>query len=96
MILSKKIPCQLIDIWQPRWKDRKVLIASHKVGVHNKIIFSKTKSLPGEYYISGLDIRQYPGQSNGKIMCYCVPLDALQKLEYREDLEKEISLEMFT
>jgi hypothetical protein len=81
MILSKDTPCQKIDIWQPRWKDRTVMIARFKVGIHNEITFSKTKSMPEKYYVSGEKIRQYPIQPNGKIDCYCVPLDELEVLE---------------
>lgn len=81
MIIDSKTPTQTIDIWQPRWKDRVALIAKYKVGTHNVITFSKTKSLKGEYYISGEAIKQYPIDNNGKLDCYAVPLDALEKLE---------------
>lgn len=66
-----------IEIWQPRWKDRVVLIARHKVGADNYITFTKTKSLPGTYYISGDEVRACPISTNGKIACYAVPLDDL-------------------
>lgn len=62
------------------------MIACYKVGMHNKIVFTKTKSMPGEYYISGAEVRKYKAQANGKLMCYCVPLDAIEKLEYREQV----------
>lgn len=81
MILSRTVGCQLIDIWQPRWKDRRVLIAKYKVGTHNEITFSKTKSLEGSFYISGNDIIKHPLETNGTIACYAVPLDDLEKLE---------------
>lgn len=81
MILDKSTPVQVIDIWQPRWKDRKVLIAKYKVGTHNVVTFSKTKSMPGEYYISGNDVNKYPIDNNGKLDCYAVPMDSLTKLE---------------
>lgn len=68
-----------IDIWQPRWKDRKVLIAKYKVGEICEITFSKAPSLPGTYYISGDDVRKYPLETNGKIPCYAVPLDDLER-----------------
>lgn len=84
MKLSRTTPCQVIDIWQPRWKDRTVLIAKFKVGTHNEIVFSKTPSLPDKYYLSGERIRSYPTNNNGKIECYVVPLDDLEILE-RED-----------
>lgn len=81
MILSRTMPCQKIDIWQPRWKDRTVMIAQYKVGTHNEITFSKTKSMPYTYYISGEEVRKHPLQPNGKLMCYCVPLNKLEVLE---------------
>ena len=46
MVLSRLTPCQKIEIWQPRLKDRTVLIAKYKVGAHNEIVFTKTKSMP--------------------------------------------------
>jgi hypothetical protein len=81
MKLNRLTPCQRIEIWQPRWKDRTVMIATYKVGTHNEICFTKTKSLPDSYYISGAEIRNYPIESNGKVQCYCVPLDKLELLE---------------
>lgn len=81
MVLSKDTPCQLIDIWQPRWKDRVVMVAKYKVGMHNCITFSKTKSMPGEYYLSGEEIKKHPLNTNGKLDCYAVPMDKLEKLE---------------
>jgi len=90
MLVSKYSPLNLIDIWSPRYKDRKVLIASYKVKEMNKIIFSKAKHLAGhEYYMSGSKIRQYPVDTNGKITCYAVPLDDLEPLEYKEDVAKQ-------
>lgn len=68
-----------IDIWQPRWKDRVVLIAKFKVGALNEITFSKTPSMPGSYFISGDDIRACPLETNGKIPCYAVPIDKLER-----------------
>jgi hypothetical protein len=67
-----------IEIWQPRWKDKKVLIAKYKVQTNNKIIFTKTKTLEGkEYFITAEKISKYPIEDNGKIACYAVPLDDL-------------------
>lgn len=84
MVLSKDTPCQVIDIWQPRWKDRRILIAKFKVGQHNEVTFSKTKSLPGTYYLSGETIKKYPLETNGRIACYAVHMDELEKLERKE------------
>lgn len=83
MILDRTTPASKIEIWQPRWKDRVVLIAKYKVGTHNIITFTKAKSLPGEWYISGAEAATWPVESNGKLQCYAVPLDELQPLERR-------------
>ena len=71
----------MIDIWQPRWHDRTVLIAKHKVGEENVIRFLKAKSLPGIYRVSGSVVRGYPTRSNGKIACYEVPLRELERID---------------
>lgn len=81
MTLDRFTPVNAIDIWQPRWKDRTVLIAKFKVATHNSITFSKTKTMPGEYYLSGEEIRKHPINNNGKLDCYVVPMDKLEKLE---------------
>lgn len=81
MILSRTTPAHKIEIWQPRWKDRTVMLAKFKVGTHNEITFTKTKSLPETYYISGEKARTFPLEPNGKILCYCVPIDELEILE---------------
>jgi len=84
MIISKNTSCQVIDIWQPRWKDRVVLIATYKVGTHNLIRFSKAKSMEGDWYLSGETIKQCPKDYNGKIECYAVPISKLEPLERSE------------
>lgn len=84
MTVTRLTPLQLIEIWQPRYKDRKVLVAKYKVSTHNKIIFTKAKHLEGkEYYISGADASKYPIEDNGKLACYAIPLDDLEPLEYK-------------
>jgi hypothetical protein len=89
VLVSKYTTLNLIDIFTPRYKDRVVLIAGYKVKEHNKIIFTKAKHLADKvYYMSGSQIRSYPKDTNGKIMCYAVPLDDLEPLEYKEDVAK--------
>lgn len=95
MLVSKYSPINLIDIWSPRYRDRKVLIASYKVKEMNKIIFSKAKHLAGrEYFMKGAKIRSYPIDTNGKVQCYAVDLDDLEPLEYKEDVAKQ-AVEIF-
>ena len=81
MKLNRLTPTQNIEIWQPRWKDRVVLIAKYKVGEHNKITFTKTKSMADRYYLSGETIRNCPLDTNGTTDCYAVPMDKLELLE---------------
>lgn len=83
MVLDHLTPTQRLEIWQPRWKDRKVLLAKHKVGTHNTITFTKAPTLAGEYYISGAKAATYPLETNGKIACYAIPLDEFEPLERR-------------
>lgn len=96
MVLPPLTSCQLFEIWQPRWKDRMVLLAAHKVGTHNKIIFTKAPSLPGEYYVSGRDVHQCNQTTNGKIAVYEVPLRFLEPLERAEKIpprsQKQLNL----
>jgi len=82
MILGSTTPCQLIKIWQPRYKDKKILIAKYKVGTHNKIVFTKAKHLMGnDWYLSGKNIVESELDTNGKIPCYAVDVDKLEPLE---------------
>lgn len=72
----------MIEIWQPRWKDRSVLLACYKVSDgDNYIKFTKTPSMEGVYKVSGSVVRKCNTTTNGKIKCYVVPLDELRKLD---------------
>jgi hypothetical protein len=77
-----------IEIWQPRWHDRKVLIAKDKVREENEIVFTKTKSLPStvHYFLSGEEIRKHPLGTNGVIPCYEVPLDVVLEAPKKEEI----------
>lgn len=72
----------MIEIWQPRWKDRTVLIACSKVreGI-NLIRFTKTPSMTGVYQVDSDVIKQCEVQSNGKIKCFVVPLYELVEVD---------------
>lgn len=89
MTLCKHIPMRTLEVWQPRWHDRRALIACYKVAEHNKVIFPKAPTLPGVYYLSGKTIRKYKKESNGTIDCYAVPIDELTPLEYPPHCEHE-------
>lgn len=70
----------MIDIIQPRWHDRKVLIAQRKVGPKRNIIKITEGAAKGRYEMSGIAIKSYPLESNGVIPCYAVPLEKLEKI----------------
>lgn len=96
MTICKHIPVKVITIWEPRWHDRRVLVAVHKVGEHNKIVFTgnphKNTNSMGEdpYYLSGKTIKKFKKESNGTIKVYSVPLDELEPLEYKAHCEHEL------
>lgn len=48
-----------IEIFAPRWHDRKILLGEWKIGVMNKVVV-KDKRLPLPLYISGKDAMKYP------------------------------------
>ena len=70
----------MIEIYQPRWHDRRVLIATYKVssGV-NYIKFTKSPTLKGVFEITGDEIRKCPRETNGTIDCYSVPLSEFRQ-----------------
>ncbi len=52
-------------IWEPRWRDKTVLLADRKITRHNDVhITYKDKNgarlYPNPFYISGLEARKYP------------------------------------
>lgn len=69
----------MISIWQPRWHDRKVLIAKYKVQFgDNDIQFTKAKNLKDKVYrLAGKEIAKHPLETNGTIECYAVPLEVV-------------------
>ena len=78
----------MIEIWEPRWRDRKVLIACHKISTgRNLIRFTKAKSLPYIYEVDGKEVMSCPVETNGRIDCYSVPLAFLKvaKIQMKGD-----------
>lgn len=77
---------EVIEIWQPRYKDNVVLIATYKVMDGNNFIrFTKAKHLAGSLFVVHSSvIRSCPKDTNGKIACFAVPLDMLEKVEGNE------------
>lgn len=66
----------MIEIREPRWKDRSVLVATYKVKYGKNLLrFTRTPSMPGVYSFDGERVRMNCDiNSNGKIDCYVVPL----------------------
>jgi hypothetical protein len=78
----------VIEIWQPRWKYRCVLVAVGRVREgFNFLRFTKTPSMKGIYRFDGTYVRQEcEVQSNGKIPCFVIPLYMLTEVpnEYEQ------------
>ncbi len=88
--MDKLTQFKLFEVWAPRWHDEKVLLKASKVGAHNKILFTKTPTLPEMYYLSGKTVKKYRKESNGRIDCYAVPMKELQILQLTENSQFEI------
>jgi hypothetical protein len=82
VLLSRWTQFKVHSIWAPRWHDKVVLIAKFRVGEHNKIVFTKDKTMGTKpYYVSGAVIKKCKLEDNGEIKCYAVPIDKLEPLE---------------
>lgn len=91
MKLPRMTQMKYFAIYQPRYHDKRVLLAAHKVGEHNKIVFLQAPDMGTEpYYVSGKTVKKYPKQSNGAIKCYAVPLSELETLELTRDIKELI------
>lgn len=72
-----------ILIWEPRWHDKVVLVAEHRLLPHNEIIIQH-KDFPGPYYLTDKRAREFPleemkTQAGGLMPVRAVPLEELQK-----------------
>lgn len=91
MKLGRLTQFHYFEVWHPRYHDQKVLLAAHRVGEHNKVVFTKSQSMgTNPYYVSGREVKKYPRESNGSIMCYAVDIAALKPLELVSDLKEVI------
>ena len=89
MKMTKFTPLNYFQIWQPRYHDKRVLLAKHRVGTHNKIVFTKAPSMGTQpYYVSGKEVKKYKLESNGSIPCYAVPVSSLEPLEITNDIRE--------
>lgn len=80
----------VIPIQQPRWHDRKILVAKWKVGEHNEIRVNHS-SFTEPLYMSGKKLRTYPVETknarNGQpFEVYVVPIPDFMTLSERNDI----------
>ena len=76
---------QAIEVFAPRWHDRKALIAAYKMKTgENLVRFTRAGTYNGLYTVSGYDVFDCPLETNGKIDCYAVPLSRLRRLDGEE------------
>lgn len=78
-----------ITIFAPRWRDRSVLVADHKLGADNTIAITCTnkdgsRPYPQPFRLSGVAARSYPTETmktkaGGAITVRVIPLDELLK-----------------
>ena len=73
---------EVIEIWQPRYKDKKVLIATHKVANgKNYLTFTKDNRLKGIIFeFDGDEVRKCPTQANGRGTVYIYPFSKLRRM----------------
>lgn len=71
-----------IEVWSPKYKTNQALLAKYKVMPgENRVIFTKAKHLSGHVYrMNGEDIVKYPIVDNGKIACYAVDMNNLERI----------------
>ena len=72
-----------IHIWEPRWHDRAVLVADHRLQEHNQVVIEH-KEFPTPFYVNGRWARQWPleqmsTKSGGVIAVRAIPLVELCK-----------------
>ena len=103
MIITKSTPVTTIEIFYPRYHDKThdrkewvALLAQYKVLQASdviRVVFTKARHLKGyEGYIRRSEAMKCPLDTNGKIPCYAVSMDKLERNETPEILEtiKEI------
>lgn len=89
-----------VCIWQPKYCTKEVLVATNKVhSGKNFVFFAGDRSYQDLYSYDGDKVRQEcKVTSNGKIYCYCIPLNWLiNEGDLPEDLKelREIEYQKF-
>lgn len=81
-----------IEIWQPRYKDNKCLIATYKVkSGYNYIVFTKAKHLEGKLYrVHSIDVLDCPVQKNGAGAVFVVPMERLELVQDEKEQKPTI------
>lgn len=84
-------PVNLIAIWQPRYFDRKVLIATDKIrNGANYIVFTKSERHAGKvYYLNGETAKNCKISTNGKIEVYEIPMEYLRRIKDSQFFQTE-------
>lgn len=85
----------IIEIYEPRWHDRTVLVATYKVkSGYNYIKFTKVSEnsgLKGKLYrFHSTEINTNRVQSNGRIPCFAIPMEILELVEEEKKEETPI------
>ena len=83
---------RVIEIWQPRWHDRVVLVDVKKVKEGtNYLRFTKAPSLgKGLWSFDGTTVRrECELDSNGKLECFAVPLYMLVEVKEKPAGEQQ-------
>lgn len=88
---------RVIEIWMPRYHDRVVLVAEHKVKCGTNFIrFTKDPNRKGLYQLDGDRVRaECEVTTNGKIKCFVVPLGWLEEVETRAQEQAKEEAEIF-
>lgn len=85
-----------IEIWEPRYRDKKALIGDWHVSnkmEHYKIVFTGGKRAdgslryPNPFYIDRKTIRKYPKKQNGGGQVRIVPMGELKDLVLNDKCE---------
>lgn len=76
-----------IEIWQPRWHDKKVLVAKFRIRPEQDVFIEIKESVwKGKYRIDyqdivASDVETMKTKAGGKIEVIAVPLDKIKKIE---------------
>ncbi len=98
-ITSKHTPAlsgewRVFHIWNPRYKDDKVLLKTDKIRVHNVIKFTKAQHLAGQVFYVSKDAadkstsKMMQNKQGGVTEVTEIPMNQLEDLIYNEEIFK--------